>query len=441
MSRIASGCLSIILAGLFGTPVVGQEGAGGGVDWYRFLGPDLNGKSTETGILTDWTGGKLPIVWQREVGEGYSMPTVADGRLFIFDRQDDHARLRCFDSGTGKEHWKSQYPTDYQDHYGYSGGPRASAVIDDDRVYTFGVEGRLRAHRITDGELLWEVDTSARFDVVQNFFGVGSTPIIEGDLLIAMVGGSPPDPPSLWSGDLEGNGSGIVAFDKMTGEVVYESGDDLASYSSPVISTIDGRRWGFVFSRGGLTGFEPATGRIDFHFPWRSKKIESVNASTPVVVGNRVLITESYGLGSALLEVQPGGYEVIRTDPPRRGQSMASHWATPIYHEGFIYGCSGQSSGNADLRCVDFATGEVKWSVDLDSRLSLLFVDGHFVVQDERGGLKLYRADPEKAELVTQASYGDILGHPTWGAPVLSHGILYLRGANALLALELISPW
>ncbi len=99
-------------------------------------------------------------------------------------------------------------------------------------------------------------------------------------------------------------------------------------------------------------GFEPATGKIDFHFPWRSKKIESVNAASPVVVGDTVLITESYGLGSALLRVKPDGYEVVRTDPPRRGQSMASHWSTPIYHEGFLYGCSGQRTAAAPICAV-----------------------------------------------------------------------------------------
>jgi outer membrane protein assembly factor BamB len=311
-------------------------------------------------------------------------------------------------------------------------------VVDGDTVFVFGVEGRLRAHRVADGELIWEVDTAREFGVVQNFFGAGSTPIVEGDLLIAMVGGSPPDPPSLWSGELEGDGSAIVAFDKLTGRIVYQSGDELASYSSPVIATIADRRWGFVFARGGLMGFEPSTGKIDFHFPWRSKKIESVNAASPVVVGDKVLVTESYGVGSALLRVRPGGYDVIRQDPPRRGQSLASHWSTPIYHEGFLYGCSGEKSGQADLRCVDFETGEVKWSQSLGSRLSLLYVDGHLVVQTERGGLALVQANPEKAELVTKAQFGEVLGQPTWGAPILSHGILYLRGPKALLALELI---
>ena len=409
-----------------------------GQDWFRFLGPTLDAKSSEVGIRTDWSDGRLPIVWQVPVGEGYSMPSVADGRLFLFDRHGDRARLSCLDSRTGQEIWRSEYSTDYVDHYGYSGGPRASPVVDGDRVYVFGAEGLLRAHRVADGSLIWELDTTDRFGVVQNFFGAGSTPIVEGKLLIAMIGGSPPGSPSLWSGELRGNESGIVAFDKLTGEIVYTNSSELASYSSPVVTTIADRRWGFALARGGLLGFDPATGEIDFHFPWRSKKIESVNAASPVVDGNRVLVTESYGVGSALLAVEPGGYELVRKDPPRRGQSLASHWSTPILHEGYLYGCSGEKSGQADLRCVDFETGEIQWSQKLGSRLSLLYVDGHLVVLTERGGLALVRAMPESPQLVTQTRYPDLLGYPTWNAPILSHGILYVRGAKNLLALELI---
>jgi len=121
-----------------------------------------------------------------------------------------------------------------------------------------------------------------------------------------------------------------VAFDKMTGEVRYSVTDELASYASPVIARVDGRRWGFWFARGGLVGFEPASGEIDFHFPWKSSKLESVNAATPVVLNDTVFITESYGKGAALLRVRPGAYEIVWKDPrSRREQVMRAHWATP----------------------------------------------------------------------------------------------------------------
>jgi outer membrane protein assembly factor BamB len=292
-------------------------------------------------------------------------------------------------------------------------------VVDDDRVYTFGVEGRLRCHRVTDGKLLWEVDTTAKYGVVQNFFGAGSTPAIEGDLLVAQVGGSPPNSPKVHSGAVPSNGTGVVAFDKRTGQVRYEISDDLASYAAVKLATVRGRRWGFVFGRTGLLGFEPSTGRLDFAYPWRAPILESVNASTPVVVGDRVLITEAYGMGSSLMAVRPGGYEVVWKDPPRRGQS-----------------------GDAELRAVRFETGEVLWSEPRLQRASLLFVDDHLVVLSEDGVLRLLRRNPEKydpvAELTVEQGGTNLLTPPAWNAPLLAHGILYVRGKDRLVALELI---
>src|SRR5262249_50471052 len=145
-------------------------------------------------------------------------------------------------------------------------------------------------------------------------FGVGSTPVIEGDLLLVPVGGSPPGSEEGSLNDLKTNGTALVAFNKYTGVVRYKVGDDLPSYASPVLATIGGRRWCFLFGRRGLLGLDPATAKVDFHYPWRSRVLESINASNPVVIGDRVFISETYGPGSALLKVKPGGYDEIWTD-------------------------------------------------------------------------------------------------------------------------------
>src|SRR5207302_13899 len=133
----------------------------------------------------------------------------------------------CLKSETGEFLWKFEYATDYEDYYNYNNGPRCSPVVDGNRVYIFGAEGMLHCVRAADGELVWKVDTKAEFGVVQNFFGVGSTPVVEGDLLIVQVGGSPPGSGQFPSQNQKGNGSGIVAFDKLTGKVRYKVTEEL----------------------------------------------------------------------------------------------------------------------------------------------------------------------------------------------------------------------
>ncbi|MDP6445773.1 MAG: PQQ-binding-like beta-propeller repeat protein, partial [Pirellulaceae bacterium] len=275
-----------------------------GVDWPTFLGPTGDSKSTETGLNTDWRNNRPKIVWRKELGTGYGIGSISRGRYYQFDRFENKATAYCLNAETGAELWTYEYATEYEDLYGYNNGPRCSAVVDDDRVYFYGAGGMLFCLNAYSGDLVWKVDTAKRFGVIQNFFGVGSTPAIDGDLLIVMVGGSPPEAQDIGPGQLDridGNGTGIVAFDKMTGEVKYKSSDELASYASMKIATIKGERFGLAFMRGGLVAFHPQTGEQDFHFKWRDKSLESVNASTPVVVGDRVLISETYGPGGALL--------------------------------------------------------------------------------------------------------------------------------------------
>lgn len=423
-----------------------------GSDWPCFLGPTGDSKSSERGLIVPWPEPGPRVVWTRRAATGYGMPAISRGRLFQFERRGDRATLECLRSETGEPLWRFEYPTDYEDFYGYNNGPRCQPVVDEDRVYIFGAEGMLHCLAVIDGRLLWKLDTSAKFGVVQNFFGVGSTPVVEGDLLIVQIGGSPPESRNAPPGQLDrvrGNGTGVVAFDKRTGEIKYQLSDELASYSSPKLATIEGRRWCFVLARGGLLGFHPHRGTLDFHFPWRAPILESVNAASPVVVGDRVLISETYGPGSALLKVRPGGCDVVWSDADRRrDKALQAHWNTPVYHDGYVYASSGRHTENAELRCVELETGKVMWSVPDLSRSSLLYADGHFICLTEQGALILFRATPDKFDLVSRVVLrepGDgvfgpapLLKYPAWAAPILSHGLLYVRGDDRLVCLEAI---
>ena len=408
-----------------------------GIDWPDFLGPDRKSQSPETGLNTDWTSNPPPIVWQIELGSGYGTPAISRGRLVHFERYGNKDRLTCRESETGRELWNIEHPTNYSDLLNYNNGARCSPVIDGARVYSFSAEGILQCVGLEKGNLIWRIDTQKEFDVVQNFFGVGSTPLVWGDYLIVNVGGSPPGGPEniyVVQGQVDGNGSGVVAFDKLTGKVVWQATDELASYSSPVSATLNGRPWCFVFARGGLVGLNPENGEVDFQFPWRAKLLESVNASSPVVVGNQVFVSETYGVGSALLNVQPGKYEVVWQDKKRsRERSLELHWNTAVHHEGYLYGSSGRHRGPAELRCIELATGKVMWSEPGLTRSSLLQVDGHFVCLSEDGVLRLLKVTPERYELVDRLVFTKRSGRAAASIPCL--------GSTGVIARFAICAW
>jgi hypothetical protein len=163
-----------------------------------------------------------------------------------------------------------------------------------------------------------------------------------------------------------------------------------------------------------------------------------VNAANPVVANDTVFISETYGPGSALLRVKPGGYEVLWTDADKpRAKSMQCHWNTPIYLDGYLYGCSGRHTANGELRCIELATGKIMWSQPNLTRTSLLMLDGHFICQAEDGTVILLRVNPRRYEEISRMELPE-LQYPCWAAPILAHGLLYLRGKDRLVCMELI---
>ena len=209
-------------------------------DWPGFLGPQRNGKSPERGLPTTWPESGPPIIWQRPIGTGYAAPAISNDRVYHFARFANSARLTCFNAESGAELWTREHPTDYEDLLGYNNGPRATPIVQGPHVFTYSAEGILQCVRVADGTPVWRVDTIKDFHVVKNFFGVGSTPLALRDLVLVNVGGSPPDsPPDVYSanGRVRSSGSAIVAFDSATGKVRWKTGEDLASYASPIVDT------------------------------------------------------------------------------------------------------------------------------------------------------------------------------------------------------------
>jgi outer membrane protein assembly factor BamB len=429
-----------------------------GDDWPNFLGKRYDGKSSETGIRTEWKNGKLPLLWTKKLDTSYGIGSVAYGRIYLFGRRGNEEVLTCLNAETGKELWQFGQPVSYVDMFGYNNGPRSSPTIDGGRVFTLGVAGRLTCRDSVQGNLLWTRDLHEEYQVVQNFFGVATNPLVIGDRLLVMVGGSPKEDLQIPTSQLDrvtSNGSALVALDKRSGREIWRSGNDLASYSTPrplqsasVQSSNKERepQTMVTLARGGVLLTDVASGKTLWQFPWRAEMLESVNAAVPVVRGNEVFISECYQIGSVLLRTDLPEPQVLWSDTAnRREKSMRAHWPTPIEVDGYLYGCSGRNEPDSDLRCIQWSDGKVQWSDPRRIRSSLLYVDGHLIVLDENGRLQLIKANPQQLNVVTEIELGKrgedgrpLLRRPCWAAPILSHGLLYVRGEDQLACFELI---
>ncbi len=420
-------------------------------DWPRLLGENFDGVAPASDTRFDWTT-QPTLAWSLDVGDGYGLGCVSAGKYYQMDATSGgrgiFERVRCLDLGSGEIQWEQTQAIDYRDLYGYESGPRGTPAIKDGKIVTFGVSGQLNCRQLDDGELVWNVDTNASYGVVQNFFGVGSSPLIVGDSVIVMIGGSPNDDARIAPGRLDRvspNGSALVAFSLEDGRELWRCGNDLASYSSPRAMSVDGTTIVLALARKNLLAIDPRDGQLLWQYKHHAEILESVNAIVPVVSGNRVFISECYEVGSVLLEVSLTGAEVVWSDPPgnRRLQAMRVHWSTPILIDGFLYGCSGRNAPDSDFRCIDFATGVVKWSDDRRARSSITQAADVLVLLEERGEMQIIRPSPERLEVIANWDWSDPnsgtppINYPCWAAPIIVGDKLLVRGDDKVLCLKL----
>ncbi len=441
-------------------------------DWPRFLGPHGDNTSPETNLLASWSTNVPPLAWERSIGSGYSAPSVIGGLLVLHHRLGDEEIVEALDAASGKSKWQRKNPSRFTDPFGYNNGPRCTPLLTSNRCYTFGAEGKLQCLDLATGELVWQRDTSKDWNVPEAFFGVGSTPILEDGKLIVMVGGQPD--------------ASVVALDPATGKTIWESvgkttwqgvtpigwrttkpyewtgHEMLASYASPTAATIHGQRHLLCLMRQGLVSLNPTNGAVNFKRWFQCQVNESVNAMTPVVADDLILLSAAYyRIGSVALRARPDGKsfdEVWRSprnpferDPVSGGYEapvLEIHFNTPVLLAGYLYAFSGRNEPDASLRCVELKTGKLMWSRDehwpahssrqpgVYGRGSLILADGKLIALGEGGKLGLFRPNPQQAEEIC-AWQVPSLKYPSWAGPVLANRKLYLRSEDHLVCVDL----
>ena len=401
-------------------------------EWPHFLGSNHNGTSRETGLNLSWNTAGPRLLWSLPRGTGYASPAIVANKLFYQHRIADEDVVECLDATNGSRLWHHDFPSNYQDRFGYNNGPRSSPVIDGDQIYVYHQLGILRCLAVTDGVLRWQRDLNGDYQVPQNFFGVGTTPLVEDGRIIINVGAP--------------MRACVVALDRTNGKTVWTTNEEWGpSYASPIPAIIRGKKRVLVFAggesrppTGGLLCVDPATGIVDFRFPWRSTSYESVNASSPLVIGDQILVTASYQTGAALLSIGKDMQPTTAWTSPDFG----CHFMTPIHVDGFLYGFSGRNHPDVEMACIELATGLVKWSeqprwqetvtvsgrernmVMSPFRGQFLRVQNQFICLGEEGHLLCYTLSPTGFKEQSRAWL--FQASESWTPPVLWHGLLYL---------------
>ena len=358
-------------------------------------------------------------VWERDVGQGFSGPVVAEGKLILFHRLDEKEVVESLDARSGKPLWRFEYPTSYRDDFGFDEGPRATPAVSDGRIYTFGAEAKLKCLDLTTGSNYWTVDVRKEFESPKGFFGFACSPLVEGKSVLLNAGGK--------------QGAGIVAFDKANGKLLWKSSDDEASYSSPITASMHGKRCVLFVTRTTLTATDIETGTVLWSTPFRPSTRTSVSAASPVLVDDCVFISGAYGTGAELLQISEKGAKKIWSSD----DAISSHYATAVASKAFLFGIHGRTDPSfepAGLRCIELKTGKLRWEEKSFGAATLTLAGDRLLILTERGELILAPAASDGFKVLARAQ---ILPNQVRAYPALVDGFFYARSKNKLVCLDL----
>lgn len=406
------------LSVVFTVCLVAASAAVFGQDWPQFRGPTRDGVFSGRATIAPFPSAGPELVWDRSIGAGFSAPVAARGSVVVFHRQGGQEVVEKLRADSGKPLWKFAYPTAYRDDFGFDNGPRATPVIADAKVFTFGAQGWLHCLDFGTGRKLWGIDTHREFRVRKGPFGAASTPLVLGSRVLANIGGA--------------DGAGIVAFDASTGRVLWKATDHAASYSSPVAAQFDGQTLAVFFTREGLVALDPANGAVLYTRRWRARSDASVNAATPIVMGDTVFLSASYGTGAIAMRLCNRKIEELWS-----GEDVIdNHYSSCVRSGGTLFGFHGRQEYGQSFRAADLSTGKVHWSHGRIKAGSVTRVGDRLLLLLESGELLLVAASLEKFKVLARAQ---ILARKTRAFPALARGLLFARDQDTLVCLRLWS--
>ena len=377
-------------------------------DWPRFGGPSGNATSPERGINKDWTKKPPKMLWQTSLTDGgYAGPSVSGGKVFIIDHMEDKDVVRAIDIKTGKDVWKYSYVDAEKENYGFS---RSTPAVDGGNVYTLGRMGVVNCLDTKTGKLKWSRNIMTEYKGVRPNWNYAMSPFVDGGKVILIPGG--PD-------------ATVVAFDKITGKTIWQGGgSDEPGYCTPQKVNINGTPQYLIFSANTLMGLNPGSGAVLWNFNWKTRS--GVNAAIPIVMGNEIFITASYGHGCALVKVNP-----TETKSLWENKEMLAHFSSPVKVGSYIYGVGDPGK----LICLDPATGTPKWTQDGFEKGPMMGIDGVLLVFDGKNGdLVMVNPNPDKYEELGRFTP---LGGQSWTAPIASNGKMIVRNKTTLACFDL----
>jgi len=370
-------------------------------DWPIWRGPNNDGISLEKVNLKSLSSPQ--VMWQKELGYGYSSVSVKGDRLYTMGYNDGQDTIYCLNPKTGKEIWTYSY--EEEKGGGYK-GPRATPIIDGDLLYTQSCTGKLHCLDVKSGKVQWEANFAdfGGQDIKWHYAG---SAVIYKDFVIYNT-----------------NKYGL-ALNKKTGKKVWASPGGKCNYATPYLFSINGKDAVAIFAEKSMIAVDPKNGKKLWSFDWETKY--NINGADPIVSGNQMFISSAYGNGGAMLKFTSSSVSTLW-----KNTDMQNHFDSSVLIDGHLYGINGRTGNKkSTVTCMDWKTGKVRWAEKIGGYGALSAVGKNLVFLVENGTLIVAEASPSGYTEIARKE--KLISKKCWIAPVLVNGILYCKSNEGRL--------
>lgn len=403
-------------------------------NWNQYQGPHRNASIQGPEILNSWTDAGPKELWSFPLGEGYGGASIFDDEVYILDRvKGESDILRCLDLLSGEEKWNSSYEASGELPYP---GSRAVPTVDKKYVWSVGPLGHMYCFDKKTQEVVWDHNLAEEFDAELPNWGFSQSPVIHRNLVIVAP---------------QGKKAGAVAFNKVTGEIVWKSrpltGHNF--HASPVLAGFGGTDQVIVISpyhrrdstrTHEVVAFEASTG-IEL---WKYEGLRSFSTITPATVidDQRLFLTDcSYDGGydpvSIMLEITREGDD-FEVKELFLTEDAGSKMHPPVLFEDHLY--LNHTKNPVQMLCMTL-DGELVWENDAapDFELgALILVNGLIINQNGKNGdIHLIEPSPEGYRELGLASFFSSKKTQAWAPLACSQGKLIVRDLEKMVCVDL----
>lgn len=387
-------------------------------DWPQWRGPNRDGISAETNLLSQWPPAGPPLAWKaRGLAHGYSSLAVVGSRIFTVGDQGDSSFLLAFNADNGKLAWSAKLSRGGAPGWGNFEGPRGTPTVDGDLVFVLGQWGDLACFEAASGKERWRKNSTKDFGGQRPEWGFAESPLVDGEQVVFTPGGSQ---------------GAVVALNKTTGAERWRSKQftDLSQYASLIPAEIGRARQYLQLTEASVAGIAAADGKLLWRAP---RKGSTAVIPTPIYWDSMVYVTSGYSIGCNLFKVAEINGK-FSAEQAYANKVMVNHHGGVVRVGNYIYG----HSDNGGWLCQEALTGKARWSEKRKiGKGSIVYADGHLYLRAESGTVALIDASPDGFNERGRFEQPERTDKNAWAHPVIADGKLYLRDQDLLLCYDL----